>query len=88
MFQGINCVNGQIANEITRKAFRRGLIIETSGADDHVIKLLCPLTIKMENLEKGLDIIEQAVKEVCRSSEVPVDSDYFNDVVLKQIERV
>ncbi len=83
MFQGINCVNGQIANEITRKAFKRGLIIETSGADDHVIKLLCPLTIKMENLEKGLDIIEQSVKEVCRSSEVPVESDYFNDVVLK-----
>ena len=83
MFQGINCVNGQIASEITKKAFRRGLIIETSGADDHVIKLLCPLTIEMENLEKGLDIIEQSVKEVCRSSEVPVESDYFNDVVLK-----
>ncbi len=83
MFQGINCVNGQIANEITRKAFRRGLIIETSGADDHVIKLLCPLNIKMENLEKGLDIIEQSIKEVCLCSEVPVESDYFNDVVLK-----
>jgi len=83
MFQGINCVNGQIASEITKKAFKRGLIIETSGADDHVIKLLCPLTIKMENLENGLDIIEQSVKEVCRSSEVPVESDYFKDVVLK-----
>lgn len=83
MFQGINCVNGQIASEITKKAFKRGLIIETSGADDHVIKLLCPLTIEMENLEKGLDIIEQSVKEVCRSSEVPVESDYFKDVVLK-----
>ena len=83
MFQGINCVNGQIASEITKKAFKRGLIIETSGADDHVIKLLCPLTIKMENLEKGLDIIEQSVKEVCRISEVPVESDYFKDVVLK-----
>lgn len=83
MFQGINCVNGQIASEITKKAFKRGLIIETSGADDHVIKLLCPLTITMKNLEKGLDIIEQSVKEVCRSSEVPVESDYFNDVVLK-----
>lgn len=83
MFQGINCVNGDIANEITSKAFKRGLIIETSGAEDHVIKLLCPLTIKMENLEKGLDIIEKSVKEVCKTSDVPESEDYFDDVILK-----
>ena len=85
MFQGINCVNGKIAHDITRKAFKRGLIIETSGADDHVIKLLCPLTIEMKNLEKGIDIIEQSVKETCRSSDVPIESDYFNDVTIKKI---
>lgn len=82
MFQGINCVNGEIANNITSKAFKKGLIIETSGADDQVIKLLCPLTIDIKNLEKGIDIIEQSVKEVCQNAEVPVDSDYFDDVVL------
>ena len=42
MFQGINCVNGELAGKITRKAFKQRLIIETSGADDQVVKLLCP----------------------------------------------
>lgn len=82
MFQGLNCVNGKIASGITKRAFLNGLIIETSGADDQVVKLLCPLTISNENLKKGLDIIEQSVKEVCNTVDVPENSDYFDDVVL------
>ncbi|MFA0811163.1 diaminobutyrate--2-oxoglutarate transaminase [Microbulbifer epialgicus] len=64
MFQGIDCVSGELAGKITRCAFERGLIIETSGADDQVIKLLCPLTISDQNLEHGIDIIEIGFKEV------------------------
>jgi diaminobutyrate-2-oxoglutarate transaminase len=83
MFQGINCVNGEIAGKITHAAFLKGLIIETSGADDHIIKLLCPLVITEENLKKGLDIIEESVREVClKLDEIPEDTDYFDDVVL------
>jgi len=81
MFQGINCVNGDIAGQITHAAFQQGLIIETSGADDQVIKLLCPLTISDENLKRGIDIIEAAVKTVCtRLHEIPEENDYFDDV--------
>ena len=83
MFQGINCVNGEIASKITKTAFRQGLIIETSGADDQVIKLLCPLTIKDESLTKGIDIIEESVKLVCRRiDEIPEETDYFDDVTV------
>ncbi len=78
MFQGINCVNGDLAGKITRKAFKQGLIIETSGAEDHVVKLLCPLIISDENLKKGIDIIEQAIKEVCGKEDyIPEQKDYF-----------
>ena len=81
MFQGINCVNGEIAGKITSLAFQKGLIIETSGADDHVIKIFCPLIIKQENLEKGLDIIEESVKTICKKmDEIPEPTDYFDDV--------
>src|SRR5690606_16006481 len=59
MFQGINCVNGALAEAITRKAFKQGLVVETSGADDHVVKFLCPLVISDESLKKGIDIVEQ-----------------------------
>ncbi|MBT8042349.1 MAG: diaminobutyrate--2-oxoglutarate transaminase [Pontiella sp.] len=83
MFQGINCVNGDIAGQITHTAFQQGLIIETSGADDQVIKLLCPLIISDENLKRGIDIIENAIKSVCtRLDDIPEESDYFDDVTV------
>lgn len=78
MFRGINCVNGEIAGKITSTAFKKGLIIETSGADDHVVKFLCPLIISDENLKKGIDIVESAVKEVCaKVDEIPEETQYF-----------
>lgn len=78
MFRGINCVNGDIAAKITQSAFKKGLIIETSGAEDHVVKFLCPLIISQENLEKGVDIVELAVKEVCAKEDgIPEEKDFF-----------
>ena len=80
MFQGINCVNGEIAAKITKKAFKKGLIIETSGADDQIVKLFCPLTITQENLEKGIAIIRESVKEVCSKEDaIPEEVMYFQD---------
>lgn len=81
MFQGINCVNGDIAGKITHNAFQKGLIIETSGADDQVVKFLCPLIIADEDLKKGIDIVEQAIKEVCAGEDdIPETHDYFDPV--------
>lgn len=80
MFQGINCVNGEIAGNITRRAFKKGLIIETSGAEDHVVKFLCPLIISDENLKRGIDIVEQAIKETCAGEDsIPEEIDYFEE---------
>ena len=52
------------ANEIARRAFEYGLVIETSGARDEVLKVLPALTIEEELLLKGMDIIERSVAEV------------------------
>ncbi|MBA6412570.1 diaminobutyrate--2-oxoglutarate transaminase [Parahaliea sp. F7430] len=80
MFRGINCVNGDIAGKITHSAFGKGLIIETSGADDQVVKILCPLVISEENLKRGMDILEQAIAEVCDKEDfIPETVDYFED---------
>ena len=82
MFRGINCVNGELASKITRKAFSQGLIIETSGADDQVVKFLCPLIISDENLKKGLDIVEQAIREVCAEEDgIPAAHDFFDEEI-------
>ncbi|HEY8570283.1 diaminobutyrate--2-oxoglutarate transaminase [Microbulbifer sp.] len=77
MFRGLNCVSGELADKITSEAFRNGLVIETSGADDHVVKTLCPLTISDDNLKKALDIVEAAVAKVLKGEEVPEEHDFF-----------
>ena len=78
MFQGIDCINGDIANAIAKRCFTQGVVIETSGADDQVIKVFCPLTISDDNLRKGLDVIEQSMRWVCQSlNKWPDREQYF-----------
>ena len=78
MFQGINCVSGDLASDISLRAFKKGLMIETSGAEDQVIKLLCPLTISEEALNKGLDKIEESISESCdHFRRIPREKDFF-----------
>lgn len=82
MFRGINCVCGDLADKITRKAFQKGLIIETSGAEDHIVKIFCPLIISQELLEEGMDILEQSVSEVCgQAEEIPEEHDFFSEAI-------
>ncbi|SAI57491.1 diaminobutyrate--pyruvate aminotransferase [Bordetella ansorpii] len=50
-----------LANRIAHMAFERGLVIETAGAHDEVLKVLPALTIEDELLTRGLDIIEASV---------------------------
>jgi diaminobutyrate-2-oxoglutarate transaminase len=59
--RGIDVGSGELAEAICADCFERGLIIETSGAHDEVVKVLAPLTIEKETLAKGLDILEAAV---------------------------
>lgn len=51
-----------LASRITDEAFRRGIIIETSGAYDEVVKFLPALTIDDAELARGLDAIEASVE--------------------------
>ncbi|MFW6342954.1 MAG: diaminobutyrate--2-oxoglutarate transaminase [Halothiobacillaceae bacterium] len=48
-------------NEVSHQAFERGLLAETAGATDQVLKFLAPLTISDEELDEGLMLLEQAV---------------------------
>ncbi|SBS28136.1 Diaminobutyrate--2-oxoglutarate transaminase [Marinomonas spartinae] len=80
MMRGINCVSGELAGKITHKCFQNGLMIETSGADDHVVKFLCPLIISDEDLKQGIDILESAIKEVCaKEDDMPEAKSYFDE---------
>jgi diaminobutyrate-2-oxoglutarate transaminase len=61
LIQGIAFDGTDIAKRASRHAFEHGLVIETAGAEDQVLKLLPPLTITCDELERGLDIIANAV---------------------------
>jgi diaminobutyrate-2-oxoglutarate transaminase len=61
MILGLSFDDTTIAQRASRVAFEHGLVIETAGADDQVLKLLPPLTLTCEELERGLDIIANAV---------------------------
>lgn len=61
LMQGIDCGEGGLAAAVSKAAFARGMVIETSGPDDEVVKCLCPLTISEDELTRGLDILAQSV---------------------------
>jgi len=65
LIQGlVSPAGSDMAAQIASRAFEKGLVIETSGAQDEVVKLLPALTIETEHLKKGLHILEQSVAEV------------------------
>lgn len=56
-----------LADQVARKAFESGLLIETSGNNDEVLKLLPALTINERLLIQGLEIIERSLADVLRN---------------------
>ncbi|MAS40725.1 MAG: diaminobutyrate--2-oxoglutarate transaminase [Porticoccaceae bacterium] len=63
LMQGIECADGETAERISRAAFARGLIIETSGNRGQVLKCLCPLTITEEELREGLAMLAASLEQ-------------------------
>ncbi len=61
MIWGLHSEHEDFCNEISAEAFKRGLLAETAGADDQVMKFLAPLTISEAELNQGLDILDEAV---------------------------
>jgi diaminobutyrate-2-oxoglutarate transaminase len=59
--QGLAMPGGEVAAQVSAHALEQGLIIETAGPEDEVVKLFCPLTISVEDLDRGIDIIEQRI---------------------------
>jgi len=61
MVWGLEFPDTNFAGEISAEAFKNGLVIETAGAESHVLKFLPPLVIEEELLREGLVIIEQTI---------------------------
>lgn len=64
IMQGLEFIDGATADKVTQLAFDRNLIIETSGSQGQVVKVLCPLTIPMTELAQGLNILDECIGDV------------------------
>jgi len=63
LIQGLDLAPEGLANRVSRHAFERGLILETAGPGDKVLKVLPPLTIDDEGLAAGLGILEESLQQ-------------------------
>ena len=64
MIWGLDVIKGITAKSVIKQAFDTGLLIESSGSDDHVLKIMAALTIDLETLNTGLDLLENAINEI------------------------
>ena len=64
MMKGVDVGSGELAGAICARAFELGLIVETSGAHDEVVKILAPLTTPEPLFDEGFGMLGQAVRDV------------------------
>lgn len=74
MIQGIEFNDPSVASEVSKLAFENGLIIETAGRQDEVLKVLPPLTIEDDGLNTGLRILQECAATVLGAVQVAVDT--------------
>ncbi|MFJ3727953.1 diaminobutyrate--2-oxoglutarate transaminase [Streptomyces sp. NPDC090045] len=60
---GIEFPRKEHAAEVCRRAFEHGLLVETSGPEGEVVKLLPPLTVTGDELEEGLALLARSLRE-------------------------
>lgn len=64
LMQGVACNKAGLSVKICAEAFKRGLLMETSGPNDEVFKFLPPLIIDKKGLEQGFSIVEESIQAV------------------------
>lgn len=64
LMQGIAFGIPGVAEKLCARAFAKGLIMETSGTDSEVAKIMPPLTIDDTGLLAGLDILRTCMKDI------------------------
>ncbi len=65
LVRGLEFSSGGLAGRVAAAAFDRGLLVETAGPDDAVVKLLPPLNLTEAELDHGLNVLADAVHAVC-----------------------
>ena len=73
MMLGVDAGDGAYAAAICAACFAEGLIVETSGSHDEVVKVLAPLTIPEAQFKAGLDVLETAFDSVLSARRIAAE---------------
>lgn len=63
LMAGLKCRSQALVGRVHDIAFKNGLLIESSGPNRDVIKVLPPITITDDELDQGIAILDSALKE-------------------------
>lgn len=64
LLTGLYFEDPDVAGKVAAAAFEQGLLMETSGPQDEVLKLMPAMTIELDVLERGLNLLADVVSEV------------------------
>lgn len=70
---GVEFEDPELAGKVSHECYERGMIVETAGIDDQVLKLLPSLTMDEADLKTGLDTIAQSLAAVTEKAEVTTE---------------
>jgi diaminobutyrate-2-oxoglutarate transaminase len=70
LLAGVVFPRDETAGEVAAEAFRRGLLVETSGPESEVVKVMPPLTIDSDDLAEGVEILLASTEAVLGRSPV------------------
>lgn len=69
---GSRTPNPDATGKVVRHCYEHGVILMSAGSYGNVIRLLMPLVMTDEQLDEGLDVLEQALRSTGRSETAPV----------------
>lgn len=70
LMQGVDVGCGDLAGDICARAYELGLVVETSGPNDEVVKILAPLTTSEQLFCEGFAILSTAAREVAAKTKI------------------
>ena len=65
-----------MAKQIAKTAFENGMVIETAGPEDNVVKIMPPLIMDEPTILRGLNVLEESIdaaksQDQFQPSEIP-----------------
>lgn len=64
LMRGLAFASPELARRVSSAAFELGLLVETAGSEDEVVKLMPPLTVTEPEIDEGLALLAEAVESV------------------------